>query len=185
MPRCRTRMMHRKQSSTQICSHSILSIPVKSFTASMCVAENAEKDAFFCFVNLMADIRDHFCESLDHSDSGIKGSLSQMMRILQRCDHELWSNLVCPPPHDAMIKMRVNEAQCLNFLLLCAEREEYQPTVLWAPLALLVTLSRVRPTRLGPHTPTHKSTMHWKFTPPLAIPCDSCCAFKNCHTSQH
>lgn len=57
-------------------------------------AANAEKDAFFCFVHLMSDIRDHFCESLDHSESGIKGSLSQMMSILKAVDHQLWANLV-------------------------------------------------------------------------------------------
>jgi len=55
--------------------------------------EHAERDAFFCFVHLMSDIRDHFCESLDHSESGIKGSLSQMMSILKSVDHELWENL--------------------------------------------------------------------------------------------
>ena len=42
----------------------------------------------------MSDIRDHFCESLDHSESGIKGSLSQMMSILKAVDHQLWANLV-------------------------------------------------------------------------------------------
>ena len=61
---------------------------------SCMIAEHAERDAFFCFVHLMSDIRDHFCESLDHSESGIKGSLSQMMSILKSVDHELWENLV-------------------------------------------------------------------------------------------
>ena len=57
-----------------------------------CVA-NAEKDAFFCFVNLMSKIRDNFCETLDQSEVGIKGSLSDMMKILKRVDLELWANL--------------------------------------------------------------------------------------------
>jgi len=57
-----------------------------------CVA-NAEKDAFFMLVNLMSDIRDNFCETLDHSATGIKGSLAKMMHILARVDLELYNDL--------------------------------------------------------------------------------------------
>jgi len=55
--------------------------------------ENAEKDAFFCFVHLMSQIRDHFCQSLDTSEVGIKGSLTQMMLILKHLDPHLWADL--------------------------------------------------------------------------------------------
>jgi hypothetical protein len=35
------------------------------------VSEHAEADAFFCFTNLMAEIRDNFIKSLDDSEHGI------------------------------------------------------------------------------------------------------------------
>ena len=38
----------------------------------MCgVVENAEPDAFWCFTNLMSEIRDNFIKTLDHSECGI------------------------------------------------------------------------------------------------------------------
>lgn len=33
--------------------------------------ENAEADAFWCFTNLMSEIRDNFIKSLDDSECGI------------------------------------------------------------------------------------------------------------------
>jgi hypothetical protein len=33
----------------------------------------AEQDAFYCFTNIMSEIRDIFVESLDSSDLGIRG----------------------------------------------------------------------------------------------------------------
>jgi len=33
--------------------------------------EHSEADAFFCFTNLMAEVRDHFIKSLDSSSTGI------------------------------------------------------------------------------------------------------------------
>ena len=33
--------------------------------------ENAEADSFFCFTNIMAEIRDNFIKTLDDSDLGI------------------------------------------------------------------------------------------------------------------
>ena len=35
------------------------------------VAEHSEADAFFCFTNLMGEVRDHFIKSLDFSSTGI------------------------------------------------------------------------------------------------------------------
>lgn len=34
-----------------------------------------ESDIFFCFTNLMAEIRDRFCRTLDQEDSGITGKI--------------------------------------------------------------------------------------------------------------
>ena len=36
-----------------------------------CVVENAEPDAFWCFTNLMSEIRDNFIKTLDYSECGI------------------------------------------------------------------------------------------------------------------
>ncbi|ESP04818.1 hypothetical protein LOTGIDRAFT_229917 [Lottia gigantea] len=41
--------------------------------------EWAEADSFFCFTNLMAEIRDHFIKTLDDSDCGIGYSMNMLM----------------------------------------------------------------------------------------------------------
>ncbi|KAK6194438.1 hypothetical protein SNE40_000072 [Patella caerulea] len=41
--------------------------------------EYAEADSFFCFTNLMAEIRDHFIKTLDDSDCGIGYSMTRLM----------------------------------------------------------------------------------------------------------
>lgn len=56
-------------------------------------AEHAEADAFFCFTNLMAEIRDNFCKSLDSSDMGIVNRIHQMNELLKQKDLELWQDL--------------------------------------------------------------------------------------------
>ena len=37
------------------------------------MSRHAEADSFFCFTNLMSEIRDVFIKSLDKSDTGIGG----------------------------------------------------------------------------------------------------------------
>jgi TBC1 domain family member 13 len=58
------------------------------------VAESAEQDAFFCFTNVMIEIRDNFCKTLDHSDLGITATMKKLNLILQRMDRPLWQHLV-------------------------------------------------------------------------------------------
>ncbi|KAG0583742.1 hypothetical protein KC19_3G159600 [Ceratodon purpureus] len=55
--------------------------------------EHAEEDSFFCFVELLSDFRDHFCQQLDNSAVGIRSTISQMTQLLRRHDEELWRHL--------------------------------------------------------------------------------------------
>ncbi|KAG0593489.1 hypothetical protein KC19_1G334100 [Ceratodon purpureus] len=56
-------------------------------------ANHAEEDSFFCFVELLSDFRDHFCQQLDNSAVGIRSTISQMTQLLRRHDEELWRHL--------------------------------------------------------------------------------------------
>jgi len=55
---------------------------------------SAESDTFYCFTNLMSEIRDFFIQSLDDSKTGIRQRLKGFMDLLQQYDEELWSTLV-------------------------------------------------------------------------------------------
>ncbi|XP_078493741.1 TBC1 domain family member 13 [Ciona intestinalis] len=52
--------------------------------------EHAEADTFFCFTNLMAEIRDNFIKSLDTSASGIEGSMNKALCLLRETDPQVW-----------------------------------------------------------------------------------------------
>jgi hypothetical protein len=56
-------------------------------------AAHAEADAFFCFTNLMSEIRDNFCKTLDRSESGIRGSMKRLNDLLKEKHPELWQSL--------------------------------------------------------------------------------------------
>jgi hypothetical protein len=53
----------------------------------------AEEDTFFCFTNLMSEIRDNFCKSLDDSQMGIVQRISQFHCLLQQKDPQLYEDL--------------------------------------------------------------------------------------------
>ncbi|XP_052790788.1 TBC1 domain family member 13-like isoform X2 [Mya arenaria] len=55
--------------------------------------EFAEADSFFCFTNLMSEIRDNFIKSLDDSQCGIGNQMSQLMSMLKEKDSTLWYRL--------------------------------------------------------------------------------------------
>jgi len=55
--------------------------------------DEAEADAFFCFSAVMADMRDSFVKTLDHTKGGMFGQISQMNILLQEKDAEVWSHL--------------------------------------------------------------------------------------------
>ncbi|KAF2318034.1 hypothetical protein GH714_041361 [Hevea brasiliensis] len=54
---------------------------------------NAEADSFSCFVRLLSDSVDHFCQQLDNSPVGILSTLSRLMDLLKANDEELWWHL--------------------------------------------------------------------------------------------
>ncbi|XP_058760295.1 TBC domain-containing protein C1952.17c-like isoform X1 [Vicia villosa] len=56
-------------------------------------AENAEADSFSCFVRILGDSVDHFCQQLDNSSSGILATLSRLSDILKVNDEQLWHHL--------------------------------------------------------------------------------------------
>ena len=50
-----------------------------------------ESDAFFCFCNLMSEIRDSFVRTLDVYDSGIKGKMNILEEVIHKCDPEIYN----------------------------------------------------------------------------------------------
>ncbi|XP_022732448.1 TBC1 domain family member 13-like [Durio zibethinus] len=56
-------------------------------------ASNAEADSFSCFVRLLSDSVDHFCQQLDNSSVGILSTLSRLAELLKANDEELWRHL--------------------------------------------------------------------------------------------
>ncbi len=50
-----------------------------------------ESDSFFCFNNLMGEVRDEYLRDLDTEDSGIKGKIRMISDMLQRIDREYWA----------------------------------------------------------------------------------------------
>ncbi|XP_008842224.1 TBC1 domain family member 13 isoform X2 [Nannospalax galili] len=55
--------------------------------------EHAEADTFFCFTNLMAEIRDNFIKSLDDSQCGITYKMEKVYSTLKDKDMELFLKL--------------------------------------------------------------------------------------------
>ncbi|XP_044464451.1 TBC1 domain family member 13-like isoform X2 [Mangifera indica] len=56
-------------------------------------AVNAEADSFSCFVRLLSDSVDHFCQQMDHSAVGILSTLSRLSELLKANNEELWHHL--------------------------------------------------------------------------------------------
>nr|XP_023018903.1 TBC1 domain family member 13 [Leptinotarsa decemlineata] len=52
--------------------------------------EYAEADCFFCFTNLMSEIRDFFIKSLDESERGINKMMTRLLMQLKNCDLDIW-----------------------------------------------------------------------------------------------
>lgn len=52
--------------------------------------EYAEADCFFCFTNLMSEIRDFFIKTLDEADGGINNMMSRLLTQLQHSDIDIW-----------------------------------------------------------------------------------------------
>ncbi|EIE25999.1 RabGAP/TBC protein [Coccomyxa subellipsoidea C-169] len=56
-------------------------------------ALHAEADAFFCFMDIISEFRDNFCQQLDNSEVGIRAMLSRLSSLLNQVDPELWYHL--------------------------------------------------------------------------------------------
>ncbi|KAK9915756.1 hypothetical protein WJX75_003726 [Coccomyxa subellipsoidea] len=56
-------------------------------------ASHAEPDAFFCFMDIISEFRDNFCQQLDNSEVGIRAMLSRLSSLLNHVDPELWYHL--------------------------------------------------------------------------------------------
>ena len=52
-----------------------------------------ESDLFFCFNNLMTEIRDGFLRDLDKEQSGISGKVQAFANILKEVDPLVYRNL--------------------------------------------------------------------------------------------
>ncbi|XP_022908310.1 TBC1 domain family member 13 [Onthophagus taurus] len=52
--------------------------------------EHAEADCFFCFTNLMSEIRDFFIKTLDSTDCGINNMMTRLSMQLRKSDLDIW-----------------------------------------------------------------------------------------------
>ena len=58
------------------------------------VLEHAEADCFFCFTNLMSDIRDFFIKTLDESEKGINAMMTKFVSKINTVDPKVHERLM-------------------------------------------------------------------------------------------
>ena len=58
------------------------------------ISEHAEADCFFCFTNLMSDIRDFFIKTLDEAESGINRMMLKLMEKIKLVDPDVEEQLI-------------------------------------------------------------------------------------------
>ncbi|EGG23268.1 TBC1 domain family member 13 protein [Cavenderia fasciculata] len=68
--------------------------------------EGAEADSFFCFTNIMSEIRDNFCKTLDKSDVGVISSIKKLNFLLRKKDRQLWNDLETKQIHPQFYSFR-------------------------------------------------------------------------------
>merc|ERR1719225_2273234 len=56
--------------------------------------QHAEADCFFCFTNLMSDIRDFFIKTLDESEKGINAMMAKFVSKINRVDPKVHERLM-------------------------------------------------------------------------------------------
>jgi hypothetical protein len=61
--------------------------------AAIIGGEYLESDLFFCFNNLMIEIRDGFLREMDKEETGINGKIATFSAILKVVDPYVWNNL--------------------------------------------------------------------------------------------
>ena len=52
-----------------------------------------ESDLFFCFTNLMTEVRDGFMRDMDKEQSGISGQVEAFANVLKIIDPKVYNNL--------------------------------------------------------------------------------------------
>ena len=55
--------------------------------------QHAEADSFYCFVELISEFRDNFCQQLDNSSVGIRATIPSLNALLKQHDRVLWHNI--------------------------------------------------------------------------------------------
>ena len=55
--------------------------------------EYLESDVFFCFSNLMSEIKDGFMRDLDKEKNGIDGKCRQLLHVLRLVDKDVYEKL--------------------------------------------------------------------------------------------
>nr|CAD7449067.1 unnamed protein product [Timema bartmani] len=73
---------------------------------------HAEADCFFCFTNLMGEIRDFFIKSLDEAECGINGMMCKLGEQLKSRDSAVWFRL-----HDQELYPQYYSFRWLTLLL--------------------------------------------------------------------
>lgn len=94
--------------------------------------EHAEADTFFCFTNLMGEIRDFFIKTLDEAEFGINSMMSKLTNQVRANDPDVWLRLhqqeLCPQYYSfrycVLIIITINVAILVFILLLsCVEQD--------------------------------------------------------------
>lgn len=57
------------------------------------VSEHAEADCFFCFTNLMSEIRDFFIRTLDETESGINYMMNRLCDCVKKNGPQVWQRM--------------------------------------------------------------------------------------------
>ncbi len=90
--------------------------------------ENLECDLFFCFTNLMTEIRDGFIRDLDKEESGISGKVNVFANLLSILDPEIYNNLEAQGVNHQFYSLR------WFMLLMCQEFDMSNVIRLWDTL---------------------------------------------------
>jgi hypothetical protein len=86
-------------------------------TATTKISEHAEADCFFCFTNLMSDIRDFFIKTLDEAESGINRMMHRLMDRIKAVDPEVEAQLLAQDIKPQFYSFRDDPIQDLDFNL--------------------------------------------------------------------
>ena len=90
--------------------------------------EYLESDVFFCFSNLMSEIKDGFMRDLDKEQNGIDGKCRAMLVILKSVDFDVWEKL-----EDERVNPQFYALRWL-MLLMCQEFDMANCVRLWDTL---------------------------------------------------